>query len=116
MLEPHILRSLSNVKAVAVYTGHSASHCIVLDTDGAAWMFGRNERSVLGLPGDVVSENAPVKLTPRDLGASSSTKFVHAACGRTHTLLVGSEGQVWTCGVNTMGQVTSLAPHPRTTC
>lgn len=105
LLEPHILRSLSNVKAVSIHTSHSACHCVVLDIDGTAWLFGRNERSVLGAPGDVISENSPIKLTPQALGASKSTKFVNAACGRSHTLLVGSEGQVWTCGANNMGQV-----------
>lgn len=105
LLEPHILRSLSNVKAVSVHTSHSACHCVVLDADGAAWMFGRNERSVLGVSGDVVSENAPRKVMPQELGAPKGTKFVYAACGRSHTLLVGSEGQVWTAGVNNMGQV-----------
>lgn len=104
LLEPHILRSLGNVKAVSVHTSHSACHCIVLDIDGAAWLFGRNERAVLGAPGDVISENAPIKVTPQSLGAAAHTKFVHAACGRNHTLLVGSEGQVWSCGVNNMGQ------------
>lgn len=105
LLEPHILRSLSNVKAVSIHTSHSACHCVVLDIDGTAWLFGRNERSVLGAPGDVISENSPIKLTPQALGASKGTKFVNAACGRSHTLLVGSEGQVWTCGANNMGQV-----------
>ena len=105
LLEPHILRSLGNVKAVSIHTSHSACQCIVLDIDGAAWLFGRNERSVLGAPGDVISESAPIKVTPQSLGAPKATRFVYAACGRSHTLLVGSEGQVWTCGANNMGQV-----------
>jgi alpha-tubulin suppressor-like RCC1 family protein len=83
----------------------------VLDVDGAAWMFGRSERLVLGVPGDVVSENAPIRVTPQELGAGKGTKFVHAACGRSHTLLVGSDGRVWTCGVNNMGQVCVFEPH-----
>jgi alpha-tubulin suppressor-like RCC1 family protein len=52
-----------------------------------------------------VSENAPRKLTATDLGAPAGTKFVHAACGRGHSLLVGSNGHVWTAGMNNMGQV-----------
>ncbi|GJE93212.1 RCC1/BLIP-II protein [Phanerochaete sordida] len=107
LLEPHILRSLGNVKAVSVHTSHSACHCVVIDVDGAAWLFGRNERAVLGAPalGEVISESSPLKVTPQSLnGAAEHTKFVHAACGRSHTLLVGSEGQVWSCGANNMGQ------------
>ncbi|KAI0825648.1 RCC1/BLIP-II [Irpex lacteus] len=104
LAEPHILRSLSNVKAVSIHTSHSGCHCVVLDTDGTAWLFGRSERFVLGVPGDVVSENAPKKLTPQEVGASKGVKFVNAACGRSHTVLVGSDGQVWTSGVNNSGQ------------
>ncbi|KAJ3530412.1 hypothetical protein NM688_g7713 [Phlebia brevispora] len=104
LLEPHILRSLSNVKATAAYASHSGCHFVVLDIDGVAWLFGRGERSALGVPDEVVSENAPIRLSPQDLGAPEGTKFVHAACGRNHTLLVGSGGQLWTCGANHMGQ------------
>jgi alpha-tubulin suppressor-like RCC1 family protein len=32
------------------------------------------------------------------------TRFVHAACGRNHSILVGSEGQVWSTGANNLGQ------------
>lgn len=69
-------------------------------------MFGRNERSSLGVAGrEYVSENAPLKLTAATLpGASPKTRFVHAACGRNHSLLVGSEGQVWSTGANNLGQ------------
>ncbi|KAF7793518.1 hypothetical protein EIP86_004632 [Pleurotus ostreatoroseus] len=104
LLEPHILRSLSNVKATAAYASHSGCHFVVIDIDGFAWLFGRGERSALGVKQEVVSENAPIRVTPQDLGAPEGTKFVHAACGRNHTLLVGSEGQLWTCGANHMGQ------------
>ena len=69
-------------------------------------MFGRNERTSLGVVGrEYVSENAPIKLTAASLpGASPKTRFVYAACGRNHSLLVGSEGQVWSAGANNLGQ------------
>ena len=83
---------------------------MVLATDGAAWFFGRNGNGALGIPpgaaGDeYISENAPMKLLPVELGADEGTKFVHAACGRNHTLLVGSDGNVWSAGANSLGQV-----------
>jgi alpha-tubulin suppressor-like RCC1 family protein len=68
-------------------------------------MFGRNTPAVLGVKVDAVSENAPIKLEAKDLGAPKGAKFVHAACGRNHTILVGSDGQVWTAGANNLGQV-----------
>ncbi|PCH44602.1 RCC1/BLIP-II [Wolfiporia cocos MD-104 SS10] len=105
LLEPHILRSLSNVKAASIHASCVGCHVVVLDTDGVAWMFGRSERGALGMAGvDVISENAPRRLTAQELGAPEGTTFVHAACGRSHTLLVGSGGQLWSAGANTAGQ------------
>lgn len=108
LLEPHILRSLSNVQVASVHTGCSACHFVVIDVVGNAWIFGRNGSCCLGVPKDdvdAVSENAPMKLNPVDLGAAKGTKFTDAACGRNHTLLVDSNGQVWTAGANSLGQV-----------
>lgn len=78
----------------------------MLDVSGTAWMFGRNERASLGVAGrEYISENAPLKLLASTLpGASARTRFVYAACGRNHSLLVGSEGQVWSTGANNLGQ------------
>jgi alpha-tubulin suppressor-like RCC1 family protein len=107
-LEPHILRALSNIKAISVHTSAHACHQIVLDVDGIAWLFGRNGKScALGVPNTIeaISESAPRKLTALELGGTPTTKFVHAACGRNHTLLVGSEGQLWSAGINNLGQV-----------
>jgi len=106
LLEPHILRSLSNVKISSIHTSCFGCHCIMLDIDGAAWMFGRNERSAMGVSNvDQISENAPRHLRAASLpGSSPQTRFVQAACGRNHSLLIGSEGQLWTAGINNLGQ------------
>ncbi|KZT10189.1 RCC1/BLIP-II [Laetiporus sulphureus 93-53] len=105
LLEPHILRSLSNVKITSIHTSCVGCHVVAIDIDGAAWLFGRNERAALGCTGmEYISENAPKRLTARELGAPKGTRFVHAACGRNHTLLVGSGGQLWTAGANNHGQ------------
>jgi hypothetical protein len=70
LLEPHILWSLSNVKAVSVYASCTGSHMIVPDIKGIAWLFGRNQLAVFGVPGiNAISENAPRSLGARDLGA-----------------------------------------------
>ena len=89
-----------------MHTSCSGCHCVVLDVDGVAWMFGRNDKSCLGVTDvDAISENEPRRLAPQDLGAPKGTRFVHAACGRNHTLLVGSGGEVWSAGANHAGQV-----------
>ncbi len=106
LLEPHILRSLSNVKAVSVHASCAGCHTIVLDIEGTAWLFGRNQLAALGVPGvDAISENAPRSLRARDLGAPPGTVFVSAASGRSHSVLVDSNGRVWTSGLNSLGQV-----------
>ena len=79
-------------------------------------MFGRNAPRALGVAGvDFISENTPRRVLPTDLGAKEGTKFVHAACGRSHALLVDSEGNVWSAGANNLGQVSDrLSSFPRT--
>ena len=47
-------------------------------------------------------------LTAKELGAGEGEVFVSAAVGRNHSVLVGSNGDVWTAGVNTLGQVEFL--------
>ncbi|OJT07597.1 Protein RCC2 -like protein [Trametes pubescens] len=68
-------------------------------------MFGRNDKSCLGLTDvDAISENEPRRVTAQDLGAPKGTRLVTAGCGKNHTLLVGSEGQLWSAGANQAGQ------------
>lgn len=109
LLEPYLLRSLLNVKSVSVHASCSGCHFVVLDIEGNAWLFGRNGFSALGVPDvEYISENAPRLVRPTDLNAPIGTKFVHAACGRNHTLLVGDNGTVWAAGQNNLGQVTKV--------
>ncbi|KAJ3576562.1 hypothetical protein NP233_g354 [Leucocoprinus birnbaumii] len=105
LLEPHILRSLVNVRITSVHTSCASCHFVAIDVDGNAWLFGRNGFSCLGVSGEeYVSENAPRMVKPSELGAAKGTKFVYAASGRNHTLLVGSDGTVWSAGINNLGQ------------
>lgn len=114
LMEPHILRSLLNVKIVSVHTSCAGCHFVAIDIDGTAWLFGRNGFSCLGVSDvDHVSENAPIPIAPVELGAPKGTKFVHAACGRNHTVLVGSDGTVWAAGANIVGQVGPLVSAAR---
>ncbi|THH33373.1 hypothetical protein EUX98_g865 [Antrodiella citrinella] len=98
-----------NIKVTSIHTSCAGCHVVCIDIDGAAWLFGRSEKSSLGnLAANAddlyISENAPARLTPQELGAPKGTKFVSAAIGRNHTLLVGSNGQFWSAGVNQAGQ------------
>lgn len=109
LLEPYILRSLSNIKIVSIHASCTGCHFVAIDVDGIAWLFGRNGFSCLGVEGiDAVSESAPLKLRASDLGAEDHTRFVDAACGRNHTLLIASDGTCWTAGANNLGQACVL--------
>jgi alpha-tubulin suppressor-like RCC1 family protein len=107
-----------------VHGGASACHFVVRALDGAAYVFGRNTAGALGTgtgaskakkfktkedtpaSDDSISEHAPRRITASSLpGGRAGQKIIHAACGRSHTLLVGSGGQVWASGSNNVGQV-----------
>ena len=45
-----------------------------------------------------------MKIRPEDLGCAASVKFVSAATGRAHTVLVASDGSCFSAGLNTSGQ------------
>jgi alpha-tubulin suppressor-like RCC1 family protein len=106
LASPHLLRSLRTVKVVSIHTSSHSSHAVALDVHGVAHLWGRASSSALGLPNvAAVWEEVPVKIRPSDLGAQPGCKFIYAATGRAHTLLVGSDGTVWSAGINTNGQV-----------
>ncbi|KAG8808766.1 hypothetical protein FRC17_003791, partial [Serendipita sp. 399] len=102
---PHLLRSLRTVKVVSIHTSSHSDHAVAIDIHGFAHLWGRASNSALGLPGTAaIWEDGPLKIRPIDLGAEQGVKFVHAATGRSHTLLVSSDGNVWTAGSNSSGQ------------
>jgi len=53
----------------------------------------------------IISEHAPLKITPASVGLPRDVKFIDGAAGKTHLLLVDSAGGVWGCGNNILGQV-----------
>lgn len=74
-------------------------------------MFGRNTPAAMGTPSnsfEEISEYAPRLITPARLGAPPGTKLVQAACGRGHSILLGSNGDMWGVGANVSGQVSKI--------
>ncbi|PVF92999.1 RCC1/BLIP-II protein [Serendipita vermifera] len=105
LASPHLLRPLRTVKVVSIHTSSHSSHAVALDIHGVAHLWGRASSSALGIPNvAAVWEESPIKIRPTDLGAQPGCKFIHAATGRAHTLLVGSDGSVWSAGINSSGQ------------
>ncbi|KAJ9125455.1 hypothetical protein QFC22_000416 [Naganishia vaughanmartiniae] len=108
LLSPHIVRSLSNIKIVKLWSGCTALHVVCIDIYGNAHLIGRNTFSCFGISSTILPQTPPEyahKVLTKSLpGANPTTKIVQAACARHHTVLVGSEGQVWVAGKNDVGQ------------
>jgi hypothetical protein len=106
--EPHIVRALHHLKIEAIYTGHSAYHAVCVDSRGNAHFIGRNTHSCFGVSADTKPSTKALEeytVHARSLrGASRENRIVHAACGRGHTVLVGSDGKAWSAGLNTSAQ------------
>ncbi|KAI0563399.1 chromosome condensation regulator RCC1 [Gracilaria domingensis] len=85
----------------AVYSGSSSAHLVLLDEDGIAYGLGRNDCAQLGFS-DLVSRKS---LQQFELPLKENEHIVHAACGRSHTLLVSSLGRVFAAGANSHGQL-----------
>lgn len=120
------MRSLSNIKIVKLWSGCTALHVVCIDSRslntitetncrspldkvyGNAYLIGRNTFSCFGISSAILPQTPPefaYKVAAKSLpGASATTRIVQAACARHHTVLVGSEGQVWVAGKNDVGQ------------
>ena len=64
-----------------VSTGCQAQHCIVVDMNGIAYSFGKNNKGQLGV-GDFIQRNQPVVMAKLD-----GKTVISAACGKSHSLI-----------------------------
>lgn len=72
----------------------------MITLDGQAYGWGRNESGQLGL-----GYSSPCVPVPTLLSISEDVTFVSAAVGKSHTLLVTTEGAVYASGGNKCGQL-----------
>lgn len=91
-------RSDKNLRVKGVFSGCNACHSVIVTEEGLTMTFGRNDKGQLGL-GDTET-----RTTPTVIEALKNINIVAAACGRSHTLFLSSEGMVFSCGDNKMGQ------------
>lgn len=89
----------SNVVSVAAGDYHS----LFVKTDGSLWAMGRNDRGQLGLG------YAPPYATNRPIRILSSN-VVAIAAATSHSLLLKSDGSLWTAGYNEYGQLGNGTP------
>lgn len=87
-----------NLRVRGVFSGCNACHSVIVTEDGQTMTFGRNDKGQLGL-GDTNT-----RVTPEFVEGLKGLDIVSAACGRSHTLFLTSEGVVYSCGDNKMGQ------------
>ncbi|KAG0216375.1 hypothetical protein BGX28_002845 [Mortierella sp. GBA30] len=103
----HLVREFADLKIVKAVTGPAAAHSIFITDDGDVWVLGRNEKGQLGV-GDTTPHPLPMKVPTIYTTVGKKTtnlKFVDAAVGRNHSILIAENGAVYGAGDNKMGQL-----------
>ncbi len=98
--EPTILAyesSFKKKKVAFIAASCSSAHSIAITTDGDAYAWGRNESGQCGLGSTSACVPLPTKI-------SLAGKFVAAAVGKNHSILVEDDGTVYAVGGNKCGQ------------
>mmetsp|Transcript_40878 Transcript_40878/g.102283 ORF Transcript_40878/g.102283 Transcript_40878/m.102283 type:complete len:457 (+) Transcript_40878:107-1477(+) len=96
---PTVLAPDQGLKFSSVFSGSGACHTICVTEEGKAYSFGRNDKGQLG-QGDLMTRGVPTIIKPLE-----SVRVVKASCGKNHTLILTSGGEVWSCGGNQFGQL-----------
>jgi Regulator of chromosome condensation (RCC1) repeat len=86
---------LPSVAITKVFTSCNAAHAIAIDRSNQAYGWGRNEGLALG--GDVSSKVIP---TPQVVASDIAA----AACGKSHTIFLKTDGSLHAMGTNKSGQ------------
>lgn len=97
---PHSM--LLKAKFVKSYSSSSSMHSFSVTDDGKIYAMGRNDRGQLGL-GHQTLVNYPVLM--QNFSAAPGVSVKKIACGRSHSLFLMSNGEVYGCGCNEQGQL-----------
>lgn len=87
------------IKVRFIACGSAACHSIIADAAGQCYTWGRNDKGQLGL-GDCVTRNVPTAVD-----GLRGKVVVGASAGRHHSLTFTAEGDSWSFGCNTSGQL-----------
>ncbi|KAJ3299407.1 hypothetical protein HK104_009009 [Borealophlyctis nickersoniae] len=98
---PHVFGPMKTVNVAAAFTHCTAAHSVVVDDEGNAYTFGRNERGQLGDDAQK-SRNDPHKVV---IAEAKGDKFIKAAVGRGHTILLTESGKLFGAGDNRNQQI-----------
>jgi hypothetical protein len=69
-----------------------SAHSLILDSQGQVFGFGLNDDGQLGL-GDIINRNVPTLIDNISIG-----QIISVSCGGNHSLLLNSQGQVFSFG------------------
>ena len=100
---PTRIPSLKFNRATWISAGHSFSACVLGHT-GQAFTWGANGA---GQCGHASREDV---LIPRRIMALVSVRIRRIACGKSFAIFISDEGEVWSCGANSCGQL-GLGDH-----
>lgn len=96
---PNRLEFFKGKQIRSVHSGPCAAHNVVVDDEGQAYVFGRNDNGQLG-NGNTKRVDVPIPID--SLG---SVRVVSASLGKAHTLILTDTGTVFAMGENKMGQL-----------
>jgi hypothetical protein len=82
-----------------------AHHSLVWTVDGFVYSFGFYGNGCLGHSKALEALDSGDELIPRRIDSMVGTRVVGGACGYDHTLMVTSEGDVYSCGDGGDGQL-----------
>jgi alpha-tubulin suppressor-like RCC1 family protein len=73
-------------------------HCLLIDINGICYSCGRNSSGELGLgtEQDLITEFLPI---------NHKEKFKFASCGSSFSIFLTFDGEVYSCGINTLGEL-----------
>lgn len=89
-------------KAVSISTYYS--HAIAALSDGTVWAWGQNTFGQLGDSLLNTNTNFPVQMRG-EFGYGYLDSIIEVSCGYYHSLMLKSNGTVWSCGYNSYGQL-----------
>lgn len=96
LTEPAKLNGLANVKQL----GLGANYCLALTNEGRVFSWGMNNYGQLGMSGNMISPQ------PSEISISNdSDPISQVACGSYFSLAVTRQGEVWSWGMGTHGQL-----------
>jgi len=96
---PTVFAPSLGLKFEQAITGPMSCHTICITEEGKVYTFGRNDKGQLGT-GDLGNRGAPTAVKGLE-----HLKIVKAAAGKTHSLFLTNQGEVWACGSNKFGEL-----------